>query len=251
VRAALLALLLAAWALPVRAAAPVDSRAAELARLRREVETLSTELAGRKEALRADLRALEAQKLDLEVSLRREELRLGQVEAEAAARRDEIASFAGRGADLGPALREAVAAVRASVDAGLPYHQDERRAELDELLRQLDAGVLGPEAGVARLWAFTEDELRLTTENGLDRQIVPLRGQEVLAEVARLGMVALYFRTDGGELGAAVRTDGGWTWRVVEGREAQAAVEALFSTFRHGVRNGTFTLPNPHAGGTP
>jgi hypothetical protein len=62
-------------------------------------------------------------------------------------------------------------------------------------------------------------------------------------------MVALYFRTDGGVVGAAVPSARGWTWRTYTVRDDQVAVETLFSKMKHGVRTGAFTLPNP--GGTP
>ena len=108
-----------------------------------------------------------------------------------------------------------------------------------------------PEAGAARLWAFLEDELRLVRENGLDRQIVPVDGAEVLADVARLGMVGLYYRTDGGAVGLAEWDGAAWGWRRIESRDEQKAVEALFEKMKHGVRSGAFTLPGPHAGGRP
>jgi Protein of unknown function (DUF3450) len=250
-RIALLFLLSGAGFAPALAADTTDTRAAELARLRREVETLSAELSQAKEDTRARLRAIDAQKLDIEVSVRREDLRLSQVQSEMGARRDELAQSVTRGDELGPALRQAIEQVRATVEGGLPFHRDERLAELTSLQQQIEAGLLTPEAGVARLWAFTEDELRLTRESGLDRQIISLDGREVLAEVARLGMVALYFRTDGGEVGMAVREGGGWGWHTVADRDQQLAISGLFDTFKHGVRSGTFQLPNPAIGARP
>ena len=76
--------------------------------------------------------------------------------------------------------------------------------------------------------------------------VVP-SGTEVSADVARLGMVALYFRTDGGVVGAAVRDGDHWTWRTFGSRDDEVAVQALFQKMKHGVRTGAFTLPNPEA----
>ena len=224
---------------------PVDSRAVELAKLRRDVETLSSDLLLRKEDLRNRLKAVEAERLEIEVQIRREELRLAQLEDEAVARRTELAVHTDRGSALGPALFEAIVGVRATVEGGLPFHVAERLAELDGLRDQLERGLVSPEQGVARLWAFTEDELRLARENGLDRQVVPLPTGDVFADVARLGMVALYFRTDGGTVGCASEQGGRWTWRVLDAREDVLAVEALFGQMAHGVRTGAFQLPDP------
>ncbi|MBN1337062.1 MAG: DUF3450 family protein [Deltaproteobacteria bacterium] len=223
-------------------------RASELARLRREVETLSSEIAASKEDTRARIKAVEAQVMEVEVQLRREELRLSQVRGEVDASRAELARSSTRGETLTPALLESIRRIRTAVDFSLPFHLAERQAELDRIQDQLASGLISPEGATARLWAFTEDELRLTRENGLDRQIVPLDGQEVLADVARLGMVALYFRTDGGLYGTAVRSAEGWTWKALTLREDQRAVESFFNKVAHGVRSGDFTLPDPGAG---
>jgi hypothetical protein len=226
---------------------PTDTRATELARLRREVETMSTDLALRKEDLRTRLKATEAQRLEIDVQIRREELRLAQVENEAAARRAELLAYSTVGSAVGADLRAAIEQIRAEVEHGLPFHRDERMRELDQISTQLDQGLITPEAGVARLWAFCEDELRLAKENGLDRQTIPLAEGEVLADVARLGMVALYFRSDGGVVGQAVRKDSGWTWEVFEDRDDVLGVTALFDKMQHGVRTGAFVLPDAGA----
>lgn len=248
-RSRLLVILLGVLSTGALAAEVIDSRAAELAGLRREVETLSSDLGFRKEDLRGRLKAVEAQKVEIEVQIRREELRLAQVEGEAAARRAELAESVTRGGTLAPALVVSIARIRGTVEAGLPFHVTERLAELDTMREQLESGVVTPESAASRLWAFTEDELRLVRENGLDRQVVTLDGEELLADVARLGMVALYFRTDGGVVGTAVHADAGWAWKALTSRDEQKAVGTLFEKLKHGVRSGAFTLPNPSVGG--
>ncbi|MEQ1564994.1 MAG: DUF3450 family protein [Myxococcota bacterium] len=235
------------WLLTAYAQDGADSRAAELAKLRREVETLSDDLQQRKDDLRNRLKAIEAQRLEIEVQTRREELRLAQVLDEEQARRTELSAHADVEGTLEPALRQAIADTRALVSEGLPFHTTERLAELDRLTSELDRGQLTPAAGVARLWAFTEDEMRLSRENGLDRQVVPLPSGDVLADVARIGMVALYFRTDGDVVGAAVNSGSGWTWTTFDSRDEQLEVAALFDKMKHGVRTGAFTLPDAGA----
>lgn len=245
-RASRLILLFVALSGGALAAEIADTRAAELAKLRREVETMSSELQLRKEDMRAQIKAVEAQKLEIEVQIRREELRLAQIQGEAASRKAEISTHAGQSDTLRPAVLAAITQLRGSVAGGLPFRQADRLAELDTLQGQLERQEATPESAAARLWAFTEDELRLTRENGLDRQIIQIDGADVLADVARLGMVALYFRTDGGAVGMAVPGAGGWSWRTVTNRDDIKAIETLFEKLRHGVRSGDFTLPNPN-----
>ncbi len=227
-----------------------DSRAAELARLRREVETLSSELSLTKDELRARLKAIEGQKAEVQVQLRREDLRLAQVEGEAVSRRAAVAESTTRGTTLGPAVKTAVDTLRQYVSEGLPYHRTERLQELDKLDAQLDAGDVGAEAATARLWAFGEDELRLARENGLDRQVVSIGGADVLADIARLGMAALYCHTDAGLAGVARPSPTGWVWEALPDREDARALETLFEKFKHGVRSGDFVLPSPRPTGS-
>lgn len=246
-----LALVTGALSLSLLGADTIDSRAAELARSRRDVERLEHDLQLAKDDLRGRLKAIEAQKVEIEVRIRSEELRLAAVEGEAASRRAELAAHDVAAETLAPDLTASIQRVRAHVASGLPFRTPDRLAELDALRAQLDSGAVTAESGAARLWAFVEDELRLTRENALDRQIVPLEGGEVLADVARLGMVALYFRTDGGAVGAARRDGEGWRWQVAEDRDSVKAIEGLFEKLRHGVRTGAFLLPNPNAGRAP
>ncbi len=222
-----------------------DSRASELASLRRDVETLSSELALKKDDVRARLKAIEAQKAEVQVQLRREELRLAQVEGETASRRAAVAENATRGSTLRPVVDAAAGSLRTYVAASLPYHREERLAELERVLTQLAANDLTPEAAVARLWAFGEDELRLARESSLDRQVVAFPEGEVLADVARLGMAGMYARTDAGLAGVARRVSGSWTWVTLPDRDDVRAIETLFGKFKHGVRSGDFLLPSP------
>ena len=63
------------FGIPAVAQEVADTRAAELAKLRREVETMSQDLTLANEDLRSQLKAIEAQKVEIEVQIRREELR--------------------------------------------------------------------------------------------------------------------------------------------------------------------------------
>ena len=88
-----------------------------------------------------------------------------------------------------------------------------------------------------------EDERRLGRENGVDRQTITLKGQEVMVEVARLGMVALYYRSPTGEIGRATREADGWTWNTIADRNGRSQVNELFNALTRGVRTGWFELP--------
>ena len=83
----------------------------------------------------------------------------------------------------------------------------------------------------------------LASQSALDRQIITLNGQEVLADVARLGMVSLYYRTDQGEVGRAVRDGEGWRYEPVTDEAARLQLVDLFDALSKQVRVGFFLLP--------
>lgn len=224
------------------AADDYQAQAEQLASLRAEVETLSSELSADKDEARARQRAIEAQKVELEVQLRRQELRLERLVAEEAAQRAAIQG----GGEASPAVRavvlQGIATFEGEVRAGLPFQSEARLRALDELRGKLSTDTLSPEQAAARLWAFAEDERRLSRENALARQVIEWRGEEVLVDVARIGMAALYWQAPDGAVGVARREGAGWQWLELTGDDAEA-VGDLFTALEKGIHTGWFNLP--------
>lgn len=227
-------------------AGDLTEQARQLASLRAEVEALSAQLTLEQEDLSARLRATDAQRTDLEVQVRREELRLQQLDQAAQEQRQAVLAASAAGEVLRPALAESFSAIGRSIEQGLPYRKQERLQALADLQGQLDQGLLPPQQAAARLWALVEDERRLAREHALDRQVVTLDGQEVLVRVARLGMVALLWAADDGRVGWAERgPDGAWRYAVAADRGQQARVVAVFDSLEKQVRVGWFEVPGP------
>ncbi|MCB9663021.1 MAG: DUF3450 family protein [Alphaproteobacteria bacterium] len=233
----------AVWsALPARAE-DAAQLARQLARLRGEVEQLSETLELEQEALRSDLRSFELRKAELEARIRQEELQLGEVERQVEAQREVLASDDVAGAVLTPVVSEALAGLRVRVEGGLPYRVGERLAAVDGLADQVGAGTLDVRKALGRSWQLVEDELRLTRENVLDRQVIVLDGEERLVDVARLGMVAIFFRTDDERVGRAVREGAGWRWVELTDAGDVTLLLELFDALTKQVRVGWFDLP--------
>jgi len=220
-----------------------DERAARLAELRAEVADLAEEIEMEREDQRGRLRALDAQKADAQVQLRRAELRLTEVQKAMEERREALAGEENSGDALTPVVRDALDQLRSLVRSGLPYRVDERLAALDRLEAQVDEGVLRPQKAAHRVWQFFEDELRLTRENALDRQVIELAGSDTLVQVARVGMLAVYFKAEDGRIGQAVRTDGGWQWVVLDDPADAEHVDAFIDALGKQIRTGWFHLP--------
>lgn len=219
------------------------SLAAELARLRGEVETLAAELDTLRADQRAGLRSLATQKTDLEMEAQREELRLKQLREARSRQQARVQRTEQRKDAFKPVVAEAIGIIRAAVIAGLPFQAIERQAELDKLARQLDQGAMTTPTVLTRLWGKVEDEFRLARETGLYRQVIQLGGQEVLAEVARVGMVMMFFATRDGRYGRAVRGQSGWSYRLYQREEDIRRVALLFDALKKRIRTGYFELP--------
>lgn len=242
-RVARLALVLLVAGLPARAQSDADALAQGLIRLRGEVEQLNSELELLREEQRTSLAALAAQRAELAAAAERQQLVAREARQKLEARAQDSGAAGAAGDGLKPVLLDATDALAAHVRAGLPFKTEERLGELEAFRTQLENGTLSPQRAVNRLWAFYEDEFRLTRENGLHAQTIALGDERVLADVAKLGAMALYFQTQDGRLGQARRAGSAWRFEVHDDEATRQQVAALFDALRKQIRQGYFELP--------
>ncbi len=237
-------LLVVGWALPGTAAAEdLKGLATALAEMRADVERLNGEVDDARRAQRDRLRALGTQLAEAEAELRRDQLRVQQLREAVDRKRGTIAKATQQLVALTPVVTQAAGALRAHVEGSLPFKRDERLAAIAEIEGQLARNLLTPQGALARLWALGEDELRLTRDTGLFRQTVSVEGAEVLADVVRLGMVAMFYRTGAGGVGVVRRGGDGWQVEPITAAEAAEQVTGLFDAFKKQIRVGFFELP--------
>jgi len=231
-------------AVPASAQDALDSLADELVRLRGEVESLNTELNDAQQQHRAEMNSLAAQKGDLEATLRREELRVRQLEQDLADNRERALEAGVAGEALLPVVFDVVDALAAQIEQRFPFKREERLNALAEIRSQAESGALDAPRAINRLWRFYEDELRLTRDNGLYSQVIPLGGQRVLSDIAKVGAVALYFQTRDGRLGYAARNGDQWRYVEAESSTEREMISDLFDSLKKQIRTGYFELPN-------
>lgn len=223
--------------------------AESLIKLRSEVEQLNTEVELTRQESRTQLAALSAQKAELDAQVARLELNARKLREDLAKRQEEAAAAGVAGESLLPVLLAATSGLRDYIVAGLPFKQAQRLAELDDFRRQLEGGTLAPARAANRLWAFYEDEFRLTRENGIHAQTISLDGAEVLADVAKVGSMMLFFRTADGRMGAARQAGNQWRFEVSGDEADRKRIAAWFDSLTKQIRQGWFELPNTMAGG--
>lgn len=224
----------------------LSNLAARITEKRSEVESLSTELELAKTEYNERLRSLATQKADVETQMKREEIRLIQIEQDLKEYRARISESRSSMEEIEPLIAQVLLQTKQYISTALPFKVNERMSEVDTLERLLREGSLETGKILARVWNLLESEFRMTSESGLYKQDIVVAGQPQLVEVARLGMTFMYFKTLDGKYGYVFPTDGrGWEYRVVKERENEEKIAVLFDSLRKNLREGYFELPNP------
>ena len=226
----------------------LDALAEELVSLRGQVESLNTELNRMQEQHRAEMNSLAAQKGDLQATRRREELRIRQLEQDLEQNRERAREAGVAGEALVPVASEIITRMEAGIRSGFPFKVEERLAALEEISTQIESGAIDPPRAINRLWRFYEDELRVTRDNGLYSQVIPLGGDRVLADIAKIGALAIYFQTRDGRSGYATRSGDDWRFTVTDSGSERQQIAELFDSLKKQIRTGLFELPNGSIG---
>lgn len=242
-RVILLAVLMLA-ANPALSQDATEELAKRLIEMRGQVDELQSELNLRREEHKNRMSYLTAQLAEMEASRDREALRIRQLEDDLDQLRQEVSDAGVTSESLAPIILRHLDALRLQVRSGFPFKVGERVSELDDIESQLTSGVMTAHRAFNRLWAFIEDEFRLTRENAIYSQSIRLGNESVLVDVAKLGNAMMYFRTRDLQYGRAVDTGAGWRFELLESPGEQELVARLFDSLRKQIRQGYFRLPN-------
>jgi hypothetical protein len=218
--------------------------ARQLVEIRGQVDELQSELNLKREEHKNRMAFLTAQQTELEASRNREALRLQHLEQELAAMREQVAAAGDTSETLAPVVLLRLGELREQVRTGFPFKVEERIAELDEIESQLTSGVITAQRAFNRMWAFVEDELRISRENAIYTQSIRLAADDVLVDIAKLGNAMMYFRTRDQRYGRAVDSGSGWRFELLESPAEQEQVAQLFDSLRKQIRQGYFELPS-------
>lgn len=223
---------------------PTEALTSRLIQMRGQVDQLQNELNLKREEHKNRMTYLTAQQTEMEASRDREALRVRQLEQDLAHMKEQVAAAGATSEVLTPVVLRYLAELRSAVRTGFPFKVGERLAELDEVESQLNSGVITAHRAFNRLWAFVEDELRITRENAIYTQSISLHGENMLVDIAKLGNAMMYFRTRELQYGRAVETAEGWRFELLESAADQERVARLFDSLRKQIRQGYFQLPN-------
>lgn len=243
-----LPLLICVLVTPARAR-EAEGLAQALVKLRSEVERLNDQVEEQRRAGRDTRRALATQQTELDAEKTRAKLRVAQIEETLASKTARVADAKAAQSTLVPVFEKAAADLKARISKSLPFKRSARLKAVTDLEKKLADSLLTPQMALSRLWAVAEDELRLTRDTGLFRDTVTLPDGEVLADVIRIGMVGLYYRTGDERVGRIGRKSGEWVVEAVTDEAGVRQIQGLFDAFKKQIRVGSFDLPGLLLGG--
>lgn len=223
----------------------LSTLAQKIVDLRADVETLNTENNARKEELSGELKSINARRSQINAQIEQQEMALKQARDRLSTVKKEIAKNSVDGLTLKPIIEKELQSIKAVVLASLPFQKEKRLAGIRKIEEGLESGTMNSQKAMGRLWAFVEDELRLGKENGIHHQMITLDGQEHLVTVAKLGMVAMFYKTTDNKVGFAhVKTDGAYEYIAISDKEHVESVLGLFDGLKKQIRSGAYTIPN-------
>jgi len=223
-----------------------EGLASSLAKVRGDVEELQIQLDLAKENHRNQMSALASQLSDLGVEERRQKISIEKLQQSLEKIQQDSQKNSASSDALKPVLTELITQYRIYVRNGFPFKIDDRLSDIDKLDNQINNNLIDAKKAVNRMWAFIEDEIRLSKENGIYQQTIDLSGELVLADIAKLGTALMYFQTGDKRVGVASRAEGG-DWQYIETTKNKEIeqIALLFDSLKKQIRQGYFELPNP------
>lgn len=213
-------------------------------KLRADVEALYTKIDDNKEMYKAEMKSNAMQSADTEAQINRQETALKLADSELVKAEEKIAAASTKNESIKPLLLSALDRLTSMITTGIPFKVSERVADVEKIKTQLNNGDITEEKALAQTWASYDDNIRLTKEIGLFKQEIQLNGEPVLAKVAKLGSIMMYFATPDDNVGFVTQEGSLYKYTVVTDKEQQKKIVALFDALQKQIRTGFFSLPN-------
>ncbi|KUJ72443.1 DUF3450 family protein [Thiomicrospira sp. WB1] len=219
----------------------IENLTQKLIELRAQVEQLNNEINFTKDEHKQEMNYLWSQKNDAKAELERNEKAILKLQTKLEKKIEENQKLGQNSEALKPIFMAQADRVIDYVENSIPFKRAQRLADIKEVKSQVNEELISTQRGFNKLWALVEDEIRLTEENGLYQQSILIEGQQhkKLVDVARLGMMNIYFETPEGQYGQLKDN----RFVLVENDNQSEQIENLFESLNKQVRTGLFTLP--------
>lgn len=221
-----------------------DVLTSKLIELRSQVDELSQKLETAKEEKNAEFKALSSRRNQLESEIEAASVKKKLNEDRLAVIKKELSNKVLDKELLTPSLELIFNQLSQYINNSIPFQTSKRETELNKIKEEYESGILPPAKCVGKLWAFVEDELRLTRENGIHKFVINLNGEEKLATIAKLGMMAMYFQSGEFEYGMVTKTNDHYSFIKTEDKNAKHEIMTLIDGMKKQIRVGRYEIPN-------
>ena len=212
--------------------------------LRGDVENLYTDIKENKQRYNSEMKSLSMQITDSQAQLNRKNTSIKLSKNELFKIQTQIKETSNGNSEIKPLVLNALDLLEQSINEGIPFMVDARVADLEKIKSDLNANLITNEKALALTWASYDDTIRVTKEIGLFKQQIDIKGKKVLAKIAKLGSVALFFSTPSNEVGFVVNNAGTYEYKHITNPEDIKKIVALFDALQKQIRTGFFELPN-------
>ena len=216
----------------------------KLMELRAEVELLHTEIENERDEYKSEMKSLSMQKSNLEAQINRKETQLKEIRQEVAKVKKKILEYQENNTDIKPLVLEAITNLRTHIENAIPFKQNERLKDLDEIEQQTKSDLIAPQKALAKIWSSYEDAIRLTKENGIFKEVITVGDHSILSEIAKIGMVMIFFKTPDEKVGKLEKINNEWQYIEATDEVSKNEILNLFDALYKQIRTGYFALPN-------
>lgn len=210
--------------------------------MRADVETLQDQVEANKEQYRSTIQSLNIQKADLAASIQREQMQIKELSGNIDSLRKSLDEGFVSDEALQATLLNALEELTSYIEVSLPFKKEERLTSLETLKSDIESKRINLYKAASHLWAFIEDEIRLHKDTGLYKQVLQIDGSDQLVEIAKIGMIAMYYKRNDG-VGIVSKKDDKWIPQALSEHSDTASVANLFESLKKGIRVGSFKLP--------
>ncbi|QSZ42715.1 DUF3450 family protein [Sulfurimonas aquatica] len=212
--------------------------------LRGDVENLYTDIKENKESYHSQMKSLSMQITDSEAQINRKSTAIKLAKNELEKIKTQIKETSSGNSEIKPLVLNALTLLEQSINEGLPFMVDSRVADLHKIKADLEEGLITNEKALSLTWASYDDTIRVTKEIGLFKQQIDFKGKKVLARIAKLGSVAMFFSTPSNEVGFVVKEANKYSYKHITNPEDIKKIVTLFDALQKQIRTGYFELPN-------
>jgi len=226
------------------ASTSVENMAESLMKLRAEVVSLDSQIEDEKDEFKASMKSLIMEKNELDTSIAREELSHKRLTKDLEKIKKQIADQSKNSEGLKPIVLHTITKIEEHINNEIPFKVNDRLNDIKRISEQLESALITPQKALVQVWNSYSDMIRMSKENAAFKQTIVLDGKEILAQVARVGSVMMYFKTPDDRVGYVTKSGGSYTYLESVEKEQKEQILTLFDAFKKQIRSGYFTLPN-------